>query len=253
VTSGSSGGGGDAAVDAGQDAGDDVPGEGGDGAFDAGPCTAVSVPALPQRGGPACPNDASTCFPGDMTGFIPRWVPPVPGMPHLGACTAKQISDALAQCLGSTSNATGCSTWKSQNPACSACVMTASNASQFGAVIVFGVELLVNLGACVALAEPCNEACGEAVQADRLCSVTACDPNQGPCAVTGAASAATYNACFSAADTTCGCTSFGTAATQCLGALASTPSAHPAATLCGLNVSDFDSRFTAVATFLCGP
>jgi malic enzyme len=121
-------------------------------------------------------------------------------------------------------------------------------------VIVSGTEDLVNLGACVTLAEPCNAACGEAVQADRLCSFAACDPTQGPCLVTSTASLAAFNACESEADTTCGaCSGFGNAATQCLDALVADSSKHAAATLCGLGSSDFNSRYTAVASFLCGP
>ncbi len=247
-------GGAEAGADAGADAGDDTGAEPGEAApgetgspFDAGPCTPVSVQALPQRGGSACAQDASSCAPGDMSGYIPRWVPPLPGLPHAGACTASQIADAYDQCLSSSTG--NCSQWQTGNPACAACLMTPASANQFGAMFVDGTASYVNLGACVALSEPCNAACGQAVQADRLCTLTACSPTR-----TGCSASAAYEACVTAADEApCGCTGFGNVATACLNALTSAPTVHASYALCGLAASDFEGRFTAVATFLCGP
>jgi len=240
--------GGDAAVDGSVDAVEEGPTTSGPEGGDAASCSRVTVMALPSHGGPACPTDGSACYPANMSSFAPTWVPPLAGTPHKGVCSASAISDVLEACLSSSSTQSGCSSWEAANQACTACLFTDVTASSYGAMIVSGTESLANLPACIALAEPCNMPCALAVQADRLCSLEACNPSEGACA----SSETAYDACFSIADVNCGCTAFGTAANQCLSELEGAPAAHPSVDLCAINDSDFNSRFTAVAAFLCG-
>jgi hypothetical protein len=232
----------DAGIDAAPDAGD------------AGSCVPVSVQTVPQHGGSACPLDGSACFPGDVTTFSPRWVPPVSGAPHAGVCTPMQIADALADCFGSTESNAACNTWKATtaNLTCYGCLTTDVGASRYGALLSAGAYSQLNFAGCIALAEPCNQPCATSILADFECNLTACNPSNGPCAVTDQASLSRENACVAAADATCGCAGFG-GAVQCFGELQAVPMAHPAVALCALGSSDFNAGYTAVSTFMCGP
>jgi hypothetical protein len=236
--------------------GDDATAAGDDAAPDASAevsCAAVPVQPVPSHGGPACPSDASACFPGDVTAFTPRWVEPFSGAPHANACTTQQIAAALADCFGSSTSA--CGAWRSAaaaNETCYGCLLTDVSAPRYGALIGSGAYSQINFATCIALAEPCNQPCAAAILAYIECDLDACDPLHGACAVTDQASLTRYDGCISAANTTCGCAGF-SAATECFTALQQDPKPHPAVALCDVGGSDFGTAFTRVATFLCGP
>jgi hypothetical protein len=246
------GGAGAGTVDAGVDG---EPGGTGDSGDDGDTCGPVTVKPVPPHGGPACPTDASACFPGDVTGFSPTWIPPVSGAPHANVCTAQQISDALADCFGSTESSAACGGWRnaaSANQPCYECLSTDASAPRYGALLNSGAYSQVNFAGCIALAEPCNQPCASAILAVYECNLDACNPSSGPCTVTDQASLTREDACLSAADATCGCAGFDTA-TQCFAELQQEPAKHPAVELCDVGTSSFDAGYTAVATFMCGP
>jgi hypothetical protein len=239
-------------ADAGEAGSDDASDDSGDG----GSCVMAETMTLPKHGGPACPSDAG-CFPGDVTGFSPSWVPPYPGSPHAGLCTQTQISDALKDCIdGATENNQACQTWlgqSSSNPTCYACLVTDWTAKNYGAAIKVGGILSPNFPSCIALAEPCNQPCAEAQLAWMMCKFNACNPVLGPCEATDQASYQANLACESQAETTCGCAAYKNVAVSCAGALQGAASSHPAIADCdGLDMTNFDAAFTAVAGFMCG-
>jgi hypothetical protein len=245
VTSGSDGG---SSHDASDDAADAID--------DAGSCTEVPA-TVPPHGGPACPSDASTCYPADVTGFTPVWVPPLAGTPHAKLCTQTQISDALKDCIdGTTETNQACQAWLNQaavNATCYGCLVTEWTAGRYGAAIQVGGILAPNVAACIALSEPCNLPCAKATQATMLCGFNACNPVSGPCAATDTATYQANQACSRQADSTCGCAAFSKASIACIDALQADPSNHPAVGLCdALEMTDFDTSFTAIATLMCG-
>jgi hypothetical protein len=169
------------------------------------------------------------------------WSQPVGA--HLHVCTATQIAGYYTQCQSSTATTTGCSAWDSANTACHSCLYSTYTASRWGALVAGpSGNAYVNVGGCIALAEPCNAACGQALAAVEGCDDVAC----GTCA------SATYNACLSSADTCGACLGFDTAS-ACRSSLMS--SEHPAFADCWGSATSptFQQLYTNVATFMCGP
>jgi hypothetical protein len=213
---------------------------------DSGSCVAVSFASPPLHGGAACPS-GPTCFPHAVTTFAGNWVPPVGA--HQNQCTNAQIAGFITNCGASTPQQ--CNAWAQANAPCYGCLFTPDTAPQYGAVIGYGNVQEVNLGGCIVLAEPCNEACAQAVLNDFQCVYTACDPHPGAaCGVTDSTSSKANAACVQAADSTCGCSGYASSA-RCATQL--TGAQHPAETLCNLLATDFNTSYTAVATFMCGP
>jgi hypothetical protein len=182
-----------------------------------------------------------------MTAYKPSWVPPLG--PHAGKCTAQQTSAFYDACLGPNGSGSACNAWTTAaaNTACDACLETQHTASGFGALVEAGGIVYANIPGCVALVEPCNQPCAQAVQALVQCDLGACDP------VSACTSQTAYDACRTAAENgTCACGSF-VAPANCLGAVAT--AGHPAFAAClGSQTSgDFQTVFAAVATTICGP
>jgi hypothetical protein len=227
----------------------------GDAASDASSCFKVAVIAPPAHGGAACPMDGSACYPGDVTKFVSKWVPPITGAPYANQCTKKQIANAYANCFGASATTSGCMQWEGANPGCLHCMVTDSTAPQYGPVLFFfnGANDLtaLNVAGCIYLAEPCNLPCAEATLADLACDFAACTGPSSPCA---AASNTDVVSCISQADSTCGCMAYHTSQT-CYLNLVDHPSSHPAVALCGLDSSGgfSEPNFTAIVTFMCGP
>jgi hypothetical protein len=210
-----------------------------------GVCTAVTVTPPPTNGGPACQqSDSATCWPHDVTTFAPAWVPPV-GQ-HTGHCTTAQVSAFYTACLDPTATVAGCSAWRTNpaNTTCGGCLFTPSSASAYGALIGYSDDVLVNVPGCIALAEPCNLGCAQAILAAEACDDAAC----GSPFCTDFAS---FNACASQSQSaSCGCSGFAASA-ACESQI--TGAQHPAETTCNLNATTTQALFTSVATFLCGP
>jgi hypothetical protein len=233
----------------------DAPG-GHEAATDAGRCIPVEVLPEPAHGGPACPMDGSACFPGSVMTFSPAWIPPVIGAPYANECSAKQIADGFSNCFGPSATTTGCMSWEGTNPACLKCMVTESTAARYGPVIYYdngGITLtLLNVAGCIALAEPCNLPCAEAILADLECDLAACSTASGPCST--ATTSEVVN-CISEADFTCGCTGYHASQNCFLNLVQNHPSSHPAVSLCNLAGTEgfTQDNFTAVVSLMCGP
>jgi hypothetical protein len=211
---------------------------------------------VPSQGAAGCQSagDGSTCWPQDTTGFSPNWVPPVGA--HLGVCTAAQISDYYTACQGSASTTQTCDTWKSANGNCSNCVTTPSTGSPYGALVDYvtiggtgnGGVVYINVGGCLAAAEPCNKPCAAAELAEIQCYNAACSN-------TVCGDYDSYNACSVEAQSCTDCSDFVNAVNNCEAALIGAASQHPSVALCdvGNTTDDFQTWFTKVATFMCGP
>ena len=144
------------------------------------------------------------------------------------------------------------------NAKCSACLFSDVGAKSYGAAIVatgaggMNGYTYPNVAGCVALAEPCNVKCAEAILDDYLCAFSACDVADG--GLCASASEADLTTCLSASDSTMGCSCYGYSSYEsCTGALLADPMHHPAAELCSLTNTDFQPSYMAIATFMCGP
>jgi hypothetical protein len=211
-------------------------------------CTKVTMTPLPSQGGAGCmqDSDGSTCWPHDTTSFAATWVQPLG--PHLGACTATQISDYFTACQAMGSTTQTCQAWTQipANATCFGCLETPSTSSAYGAIIVYPNVNLdeVNIAGCIALAEPCNQPCAAAMLAQLQCENAACtSPFCGDFA--------SYQSCSTAADTCADCTGF-VASSDCQSQFVGTASQHPAVQVCNLTANDFQGFFTAVAAYICG-
>jgi hypothetical protein len=206
-------------------------------------CTEVSVAALPPSGGASCPQGTSpTCWPQDETLFSPTWVPPLGA--HLNKCTPAQVSGFYTACLDTISTTTTCNAWtqSAANTTCFGCLYTGSTATSYGALIGYSQALVINTAGCIALAEPCNTPCAQAISAMYACEDDACGSTLCP-------DYATYSTCASEADSCTACGGYATAA-NCSSSI--TGAAHPAAAACNVAATTAQAAYTSVATFMCG-
>jgi len=230
-------------------------GEGRDVQGDVGACTPITVKPIPAHGGGACPPDSGTpeagsCSPVDVTSFSPKLVSPYPGTPHSGDCTTANISDLFDACAGSTGTAIACSAFMAAHPTCVACALTSVTGPAYGPTLSTGGFAEVNVGTCIALAEPCNRACGDAVLAQLECQFQACDPGLG--GNCGGYTPSDDLACFATA-LGCGCSAFATVARACTAELQAAPDDHPAASLClGSSTGTFQDNFLRIVDYFCG-
>jgi hypothetical protein len=207
-------------------------------------CTAVSVAPIPPNGGASCPQGTSaTCWPQDETFFSPTWVPPLGA--HLNECTPAQVSGFYTACLDApTSTTTTCNAWtqSAANTTCFGCLYTDSTAARYGALIAYSQAVVINTAGCIALAEPCNTQCAQAISALSACEDNACGSTLCP-------DYASYSTCASEADSCTACGGYATAA-NCSSSI--TGATHPAAAACNVAATTAQAAYTSVATFMCG-
>jgi hypothetical protein len=169
-------------------------------------------------------------------------VPPLGA--HLGRCSPTQVSGFYTACFDTTSTTTTCNAWMQDaaNTTCLGCLYTDSTATSYGALIAYSGATFVNEAGCIALAEPCNEPCAQAIS-----DLTACE--DAACGSTFCADLTTYDACRSQADSCTSCSGYATA-TGCASLI--TGAQHPAEATCNLNATTFQAFYTSIATFMCG-
>jgi hypothetical protein len=210
------------------------------GAWCGAPCTPVAA-TIPPHGGAACAG-TGTCFPHDETAFTPAWKPALGA--HLGVCTPTQVSAFYTACLDTASTPTTCSAWtqNAANTTCFGCLYTDSAATSYGALIGYSQEVVANEAGCIALVEPCNQPCAEAIMEQFACEDAACGS-------TDCADPTTYSTCANQADSCTACSGYANAA-ACSSLI--TGAQHPAEAACNLNATTFQALYTSVATFICG-
>jgi hypothetical protein len=218
-------------------------------------CVPIAFTPEPAHGGAACPMDGSACSPGDMTTFSPKWIPPNVDAPYANTCTNQEIANAFADCWAGTATLASCNAFQAASKTCFQCILTQSTQPLYGPIIYYedpsgGGISVTNVAACIALAEPCNLPCAEAILADTQCQVAAC--LQGSCAT---ASSDAVVACTSEAEMCSACSGYFDSQ-GCYMKLLADPASHPSAVLCDLASPGggiFAANFTAISTYLCGP
>ncbi len=163
------------------------------------------------------PAEAGACAPGDVADFAPDWRPPPNSF--TGDCSAAQLQSAVDACFGEKATPGSCAAWRATGDAdgCIECLISPSVSRTWAPIVSTLGELeLFNVGGCVALADPTQLACAQAVQAALQCEMNACFglcrlPDSGePAAVQGA-----LGGCFQAAGAA-GCTAYASAASACV-------------------------------------
>jgi hypothetical protein len=194
--------------------------------------------------GDAAFDAGGTCSPHDAN-FVPTWKPPAPI--HQGKCTQQQIDDFHRFCLGS-GDAVACQSFLSTAGAkdCAGCILTQPTANVYGPLIDHTTQGFVspNVAGCVAALEPCNESCGQALEARAQCDEAACNS----CTVTDGESLKALNACTDWADKCGSCTDYARKA-ACENEL--TGNDHPAS-VC-FHGNNFDESYAAIVPIFCGP
>ncbi len=192
--------------------------DGGDGGHDAAADSSVVDSSVVDTAAP----DTGTvviCQPGTLAGFTAT---PIAAVNNPGACTSGQVNSMVTQCLDPTSTQASCLAWQgvTANEDClTNCPVfstySATNVTPgvspppamgpwgpFIAVLNPGESDFFNLGACVTLADPTQQPCGDALTEQLECEYYACASNcsiPAPPADPTAAETA-YNDCAIAAD-----------------------------------------------------
>jgi hypothetical protein len=163
----------------------------------------------------------------------------------MGSCTAAQITGFADDCLGA--DAAACNTFQndSTNAACLSCIASPFSTSQkeFGALLQGNGYLLLDVGGCIALVDPCQMPCAVAWEAKQQCELASCGT---ACPITDNASAMAYLTCTEMADE-CSCLPEQTAVQDCVTALAGTSVVQ-----C-FPIGDFAANATNLATIFCNP
>jgi hypothetical protein len=227
------------------DGGDDVAGDTSDAPIDARP----DVPCMPVTVADAAPAtscapvEAGACAPSALDGGV-VWIPP--RIIH-GACTTAQIDAFYAACVGPNRTDSMCSAYERDQAtaACYGCIVSDIASPKLGPVVIFAVDgggfiTDLNVGGCIAALDPCNEACGRAVQRYVLCKFAACPAQCFP--------ASALAACAAQA-ATCPCADLYTAAEDCANVLTSMGS--PAA-VCDPPGIQYLQHLEVVGGALCG-
>jgi len=165
-----------------------------------------SKDSAPGADAVALRDGAGSCSPGAISNFVAVWHPPVG--PHAGACTDLQLDLLFTACFDATQSTAACNAWltKADNAACESCWAGPVTATQWAPFVVSfnpGQNEYVNVGGCIALADPTQTQCAEALQSVLSCDLTACLSNC-PIPTTGTAAesdaAAALGACFDQAN-----------------------------------------------------
>ncbi len=180
------------------------------------PVVDSSLPGL-DTGAVTDSTSPLTCAPGSLGSFSPVNVTNL----HAPMCSQAAIKSFIDDCLSSTATTATCTTWQggAGASACEACLITGYSGmttvtpggfpppaaqSPWGPLIQIsnpGPQLFVNLGACIAMSDPANTACGTAFTESLECEYQACATS---CTVpsTGDPTAAmsAYQTCSSDAD-----------------------------------------------------
>jgi len=217
------------------------------GAPDTGSCVTVTVSST--GGSPvSCTPTGSTCGDIGTIGTLPAWVPPT-GL-HQNFCTTAQMNDIYASCLAPTATATACAMVQTTAAACYSCMFTPQTASSYGPVIqtTTGVPQ-INQAGCVALLEPCNLSCAEALLGAFQCEGAACAANCSDPLTTS--ESFDYETCI---DTAAGCDPQGcdSYVTRSSCTVALTGVAHPASVCVMTSTSTFEAAYNAIGPLFCG-
>lgn len=127
--------------------------------------------AAKDGGSDACVQPNEKCGEPCPGTFVAQ--PLVPPMPK-SVCTAQQIDELWATCLGPAANTNACAALRTANDPCTACLWTSESAPPWGALVEDAANLLrVNVPGCLAVTSA-DPSCGDGAEQMRQCDAFYC-------------------------------------------------------------------------------
>jgi hypothetical protein len=128
------------------------------------------------------PDGAGACEPVPLPSDF-KTVYETPSGPYAGACTTDQLDKLVAACFGSMATTAACSAWlaASDNQACLGCwAGPAEGAAGTWPPVIYaangGQAIFVNVGGCIALADPLQIECAQKTEFALECALAVCVP-----------------------------------------------------------------------------
>jgi hypothetical protein len=122
--------------------------------------------------------DEGGCKPSNAQ-FSPVYEPPTAAYP--GACSLDQMTSLVAACFGDHKTVSACNAWigMADNAGCLGCWATPVSATSWGPIVYStssekGQAIFVNVGGCIALADPSQLSCAKDVEYSLECVLSAC-------------------------------------------------------------------------------
>jgi hypothetical protein len=174
------------------------------------------------------PTDAGdagdSCSPRSVATFKPAYSLPIG--PYAGACTLQQLSDMVSDCFAPSATKPACDEWvnATENMTCLDCWEGPETSSVWTPIIYAnngGQEVLIDVGGCIALADPSQLACAQSIEYVMQCEIAAClracpiPPDNDLTALTKCSGEADMN----------GCADYVAAASECETNLSTSPAA----------------------------
>jgi hypothetical protein len=198
-----------------------------------------------------------TCSPASVTDFTPTYNLPVG--PRAGACSDEQIQAAVNDCFappdgGATGGASVCQSWvtDTKNAGCLSCWAGSLTDMTWAPILESGgLEIIFNVGGCIALADPAELLCARAVEYEVECEIAAC---LAACPISASGDPTAQLDCIVQADMG-GCATFTANAAKCTKELAASKSP---ANYClhidphGKNALEFARNLVRYMTLACG-
>jgi hypothetical protein len=188
------------------------------------------------------PND---CHPHDVSSFMPLWKPPTSA--HQSKCSAQFVDQVWQDCLSPNATSQTCDKWYGMSSdlahqQCVECLFTPETGMKLGPLYTFDRTEDINYAGCLAILDPNELPCAQAVQAAQQCGEAAC---LGSCPVQDIPSYYEYEKCVSLAQTSCGCQAW-----QQKAACANSLMGPGQMCFAG---NDWHESYTIVANLFCGP
>jgi hypothetical protein len=127
--------------------------------------------------GVTVPDAPGLCAPVGALMFNPSYQKPIG--PYAEDCTEDQLEKLLTACFGSDATNDACTKWltNDDNQTCLGCWAGSAKASPWAPVIYStngGEAIFVNVGGCIALADPLELQCAQATEFLLECQMQAC-------------------------------------------------------------------------------
>jgi hypothetical protein len=201
--------------------------------------------AMPPDAGPMTCTGPNDCHPHDVSSFMPIWKPPTSA--HQNKCSSQFIDDVWQDCLSPNATMQSCDKWYGKtsdmaHQACVECLFTPETQQKLGPLFTFDYTEDINYAGCLAILDPNELACAQAVQAAQQCGEASC---LSSCPVMDIPGYYEYQKCVSLSQTSCGCQPW-----QQKAACSNTLMGPGQKCFSG---NDWHESYTIVANLFCGP
>jgi hypothetical protein len=196
------------------------------------------------------PTDAGdggdSCSPRSVATFKPVYSEPIG--PYTGSCTLEQLSDMVSDCFAPSATKPACDEWvnATENMGCLDCWEGPETSSVWTPILYAnngGQEVLIDIGGCIALADPSQLACAHSIEYVMQCEIAAC---LEACPIPPDNDLTALSKCSGEADMH-GCADYVASASECETSLSTSPAAF-----C-FNASSDSNDLLRFFDLSCGP